>query len=45
MTMYCNNEAAVALAAQEQINVLGRTKFFNDVVKSGFVKPTWIAST
>jgi hypothetical protein len=49
--MFCDNEAAVTLAAQEQINVLGRTKYFNrqiwqihEVVTSGLVKPTWTAS-
>ena len=51
ITMFCDNEAAVTLAAQEQINVLGRTKYFNrqiwqihEVVTSGLVKPTWTAS-
>jgi hypothetical protein len=48
ITMFCDNEAAVTLAAQEQINVLGRTKYFNrqiwqihEVVTSKLIKPTW----
>jgi hypothetical protein len=51
MTMYCDNEAAVTLASQEQINMLGRTKYFNrqiwqihELVADGTVIPTWIAS-
>jgi hypothetical protein len=51
MSMYCDNEAAVTLASREQINVLGRTKYFNrliwkihEAVSSGLVKPQWIAS-
>jgi hypothetical protein len=48
ITMFCDNEAAVTLASQEQINVLGRTKYFNrqiwqihEVVTSKLIKPTW----
>ena len=51
MIMYCDNEAAVTLADRKEINVLGRTKYFNrliwkihEAVSEGMVKPTWIAS-
>jgi hypothetical protein len=51
MIMYCDNEAAVTLADRKEINVLGRTKFFNrliwkihEAVSSNMVKPTWLAS-
>ena len=51
MIMYCDNEAAVTLASQEQINMLGRTKYFNrqiwqihELVADGTVEPTWIGA-
>ena len=51
MLMYCDNEAAVTLADRREINVLGRTKYFNrliwkihEAVASNMVKPTWIAT-
>jgi hypothetical protein len=51
MVMYCDNEAAVTLADRKEINVLGRTKYFNrliwkihEAVADNMVKPTWIAS-
>ena len=51
MTMFCDNEAAVTLANRKEINVLGRTKYFNrliwkiqEAVTSNMVKPTWCAS-
>ena len=51
MLMYCDNEAAVTLADRKEINVLGRTKYFNrliwkihEAVSDNMVKPTWIAS-
>ena len=51
MIMHCDNEAAVTLANRKEINVLGRTKYFNrliwkiqEAVSSNMVKPTWCAS-